>query len=364
MRDSDEQRWDQVRRRDPSADGQFVYAVKTTGIYCRPTCSSRLPNRQNVTFFADSARAELAGFRACLKCRPATAHDSSSARQRAIVRACRLIDCSDKSPALSELAAAAGLSSFHFHRVFKEVVGMTPKAYASSVKSNDFRRKLAESPTVSEAINASGLSASLHKSKTIARTLGMKPSEYRNRGAGQEIRFAIARCRLGWTLVAATDRGICMIELGDSAEALRDRLQLKFGKATLNEAGPELDELVARVVAMIDTPSRTPDLPLDIQGTAFQRRVWDALRAIPSGSTLSYSEVARKIGAPKSTRAVARACASNSIAIAIPCHRVVRNDGSLSGFRWGIEKKRELLDSEAATLPALANTSSNTCADE
>jgi AraC family transcriptional regulator of adaptative response/methylated-DNA-[protein]-cysteine methyltransferase len=343
---TDKSRWQAVTRREPRADGAFFYAVTTTGVYCRPTCPSRLPNRTNVVFFSGCADAERAGFRACKRCKPRSARTRSPAHA-AIVRACKMIDAADEPLGLHELARTVGLSPFYFHRLFKEIVGVTPKGYAAAQRMQRMRDKLPEAGSVTRAIYDAGFGSSSRFYERAGDMLGMTPSHYKTGAAGLRIRFAIANSYLGSVLVAATERGICTIEFGDTPEALRARLAARFPRASLVDDDPDFASWIEEVLALMENPSRDFDLPLDIQGTAFQQRVWRALRAIPPGSTATYGAIARRIGRPSATRAVAHACASNAIAVAIPCHRVVGGDGNLKGYRWGIERKRALLDREA-----------------
>ncbi len=341
----DDARWRAVIERDGRADGAFYYAVKTTGVYCRPACSSRQPRRANVVFFASSADAEGAGFRACKRCGPR----SIAARppgHDAVLRACQLIEESAETPGLDELAGAVGLSPFYFHRLFKEVVGVTPKAYAAARRLRRLREGLDRGETVTRAIYGAGFGSGSRCYEGDG--LGMTPSDYRNGAAGLPIRYALAESYLGRVLVAATERCICSIELGDTPGELRAGLAARFSGATLAEGDADFAAMVRRVVAFLEAPGRGLDLPLDVRGTAFQRRVWEALRAIPAGSTASYGEVARRVGSPTAVRAVARACAANPVAVAIPCHRVVGADGGLRGYRWGVGRKRELLRREQA----------------
>lgn len=340
--------WRAVAARDASADGKFCYAVRSTGIYCRPSCASRLANPRNVEFFATSAEAEQAGYRACKRCRPEAA--GRRERQSALIAAaCRAIDAADEAPALADLARRSGLSPYHFHRVFKAVTGVTPKAYADARRGERVRRALGRpGASVTTALYDAGFNSSGRFYEAADGLLGMKPSDYRAGGANSEIRFAIGACSLGAILVAASERGVCAIMLGDDPDALARELQDRFAQARLIGGDAQFERLVAIVVGFIEAPALGLDLPLDVRGTAFQRRVWEALRAIPVGKTASYAEIARRIGAPSSARAVAQACAANRIAVAIPCHRVVRNDGALSGYRWGVERKRALLSREQA----------------
>jgi AraC family transcriptional regulator of adaptative response/methylated-DNA-[protein]-cysteine methyltransferase len=342
-------RWRAVIARDPAADGTFVYSVKSTGVYCRPSCPSRAAKPENVRFHASPSEARLAGYRACKRCRP---DEPSGAREHAarIAEICRYIEMADEAPRLAELAKKAGLSTFHFHRVFKAATGLTPKAYADAHRARRVRETLSRRKTsVTAALYEAGFNSSGRFYESSERMLGMKPGEYRAGGINAEIRFAVGECSLGSLLVAKSERGVCAILLGDDPDALARELQDRFPKARLIGGDREFEEVVAKVVGLIESPSIGLDLPLDVRGTAFQQRVWQALQKIPPGSTVTYSDIARRIGAPAAVRAVARACAANPIAIAIPCHRVVRTDGSLSGYRWGVERKRTLLAREAVT---------------
>lgn len=344
---SDETRWSAVVRRDQNADGLFYYAVQTTGVYCRPSCASRRARREHVRFYASCEEADRAGFRPCRRCRP---HEPALAAQRAaaVARACRLIEADDDTPNLDALAAAVGMSRYHFQRVFKAVTGVTPRAYAAAQRAQRVRHALCHTDTVTEAIYGAGFHSNGRFYATSSEVLGMTPTDFRAGGKGTAIRFAVGECSLGSILVAATDRGVCAISLGEEPEVLVRDLQDRFPQAELIGADQAFEHLVARVVGFVEAPALGLDLPLDVQGTAFQQRVWQALREIPPGATASYTDIAQRLGMPKAVRAVARACAANTIAVAIPCHRVVRRDGSLSGYRWGVERKRLLLDREAA----------------
>ncbi len=339
-------RWQKVVARDRAADGDFVYAVRTTGVYCRPSCAARPAKPENVAFFAGPAEAEAAGFRACRRCTPNAA---SLAEQHAatVEKACRAIETAEAMPSLKALAGSVGMSPYHFHRVFKAVTGLTPKAYATAHRDSRAKEQLARAGSVTEAIYDAGFHSSGRFYATSNAVLGMTPTAYRAGGVDTEIRFALAQCSLGAILVAASDRGICAITLGDDPETLARELQDRFPNANLIGGDAEFEALVARVVGFVEAPQLGLDLPLDVRGTAFQQRVWQALRAIPAGETASYRDIAERIGAPTAMRAVAGACAANAIAVAIPCHRVVRNDGALSGYRWGVERKRALLEKEA-----------------
>lgn len=343
---SDDDKWEAVQHRDVAADGAFVYAVHSTGIYCRPSCAARRPRRENVEFHSTGEAAEHAGFRPCKRCRP---QETSLAERRALVvaQACRLIEDSEDSLTLDDLAKAAGMSRFHFHRVFKSITGLTPKAYTAACRADRVRDELLRSETVTEAIYGAGFNSNGRFYAASSRILGMTPTTFRAGGSGEEIRFALGECSLGTILVAASDKGVCAISLGDDPDELLRDLQDRFSNATLVAGDMDFDRWVAGIVGFIEAPQLGLDLPLDVRGTTFQQRVWHALTEIPIGSTVSYAEVAERIGSPKAVRAVARACASNAIAVAIPCHRVVRSDGALSGYRWGVERKRALLDREA-----------------
>ncbi len=339
-------RWGAVLARDPHADGEFVFSVRTTGVYCRPSCAARQPRPANVAFHATPEDALRAGFRACLRCRPD--ETGAAGRNAAIVTAaCRKIEAAQAPIPLDELARPSGLSRHHFHRVFKSVTGVTPKAYANALRAARVREALPRSGSVTDALYDAGYHSSGRFYAEADGVLGMQPAAFRAGGRDTSIRFAVGESSLGAILVAASERGVCAILMGDDPAALVRELQDIFARATLAGDDTTFDALVARVVGSVEAPQLGLDLPLDVRGTIFQRRVWQALREIPAGETASYSAVAARIGAPRSTRAVAQACASNRIAIAIPCHRVVRRDGALSGYRWGVERKRALLDREA-----------------
>lgn len=337
-------------RRDASADGTFVCAVATTGIYCRPSCPARLPRRENVDFYAEPAAARAAGFRACLRCQP-DGESPAARRAGAVAAACRLIASAiadgDEVPDLAGLAAAAGHAPSHFHRLFRSHTGLTPRQYAAGLRDARAKAALADGGSVTEAIQAGGYGSTSRFYEGAAANLGMTPSAWRAGGQGARIRFAVGQCSLGAIMVAATERGVCAIELGDSAEALLHSLQDRFPAAELVGGDASFDALVAQVIAFAEAPCGTFTLPLDVLGTAFQRRVWEALTRIPPGRTATYTQIAETIGAPRAVRAVAAACAANPVALAVPCHRVVRTDGALAGYRWGLARKRALIDREA-----------------
>lgn len=338
-------RWASVVAHNPQADGTFYYSVSTTGVYCRPSCASRLARPEHVQFHATCADAEKAGFRPCKRCQP---NQPALAEQHTaiVAEACRLIAESEGAPDLAALANHAGMSRYHFHRVFKTITGLTPHDYVIANRMQKVRKNLSSSDTVTEAMYEAGYNSSGRFYETTHEILGMTPSHFRAGGARTDIRFAIGECSLGSILIAKSDLGVCAISLGDDPEVLIRDLQDTFPRANLIGGDEHFEQLVAQVVSFIEDPAIGLHLPFDIRGTAFQQRVWQALRQIPAGETASYSEIARRIGAPKAVRAVAQACGANKLAVAIPCHRVVKNDGSLSGYRWGVERKRALLQKE------------------
>src|SRR5262245_29790384 len=342
---TDAGRWRRVLARD-TGNG-FVYAVSTTGVYCRPSCASRRPRRDHVVFFATPREAGAAGYRACRRCRPDDATGVPSATER-IGRALASIESAETRPTLGERAAAAGLSRFHFHRLFKRLLGVTPREYATTRSLDRLRTELRRGTPVTQAIFEAGFGSSSRVYERSAETLGMTPGAYRAGAPGIAIVYTVIECRLGWLCVAATPRGVCSIELGDSAAVLARRLRSRFPRAALAEDRQRLRRWVGPLLRFVAAPAANLSLPLDVQGTAFQHRVWSALRRVPVGTTVSYTALARRIGRPRAVRAVARACATNSVALAIPCHRVVRSNGDLSGYRWGVERKRRLLALERA----------------
>ena len=339
-------RWQAVLARDSRADGGFVFSVATTGIYCRPGCAARTPNPRNVAFHADAAAAEAAGFRACKRCRPNEA--PLGQRQAALVAAaCRRIEAAEEALSLGELADGVGLSPHHFHRMFKAITGLTPKGYGDAHRAHRVRAALGKGAQVTEALYGAGFGSSGRFYAAADAALGMRPAAYRRGGADTEIRYGIGQSSLGRVLAAASERGICSIMLGDDDAGLIADLQRRFPNAHAIEADAGFAGTVAQVVAMVEEPAGGLALPLDIRGTAFQRRVWQALQAIPPGETRSYGDLAAAVGEPRAARAVAAACAANRIAVAVPCHRVVHRDGSISGYRWGVDRKRRLLAKEA-----------------
>lgn len=345
--DTEPARWAAVTAKDPAADGAFVYSVRTTGVYCRPNCAARPARRENVAFHDSIEAAQAAGFRPCKRCKPDQA-PLAERRAAVVARACRAIEAAEEPPTLEALAQDAGMSAFHFHRVFKAATGLTPKAYADARRAELVRQALGESETVTEAIYDAGFNSGGRFYEQSAKVLGMTPTRFRAGGHQALIRFAVGQCSLGSILVAATDKGVCAILLGEDPEALVRDLQDRFDRAELVGGDAKFETLVAKVVGLVERPSLGHDLPLDVRGTAFQQRVWQALQAIPAGATASYAQIAEQIGQPSAVRAVAQACGANALAVAIPCHRVVRTDGALSGYRWGVERKQALLEREAA----------------
>ena len=342
----DDPRWARIVSRDKSADGLLWYSVATTGVYCRPSCPSRTANPKNVQLHDSLASARATGFRPCKRCNPEGL--STDCENAAIVaRACRMIEESEEEPSLSELAKVVNRSSSYFHRVFKATTGLTPKGYAIAHRAKRVRQCLNSGMSVTGAIYDAGFNSSGRFYETSTDMLGMTPTQYMKGGANEEIRFAVGEASLGAILVASSRKGVAAILLGDDPDELVRDLQDRFPKAKLIGADREYEALVAHVVGFVEMPKFGLDLPLDVRGTAFQQRVWQALQEIPVGRTVSYAEIARRIGAPKAVRAVAGACAKNNLAIAIPCHRVVKNDGAISGYAWGVERKRALLDREA-----------------
>lgn len=343
---SDESRWQAVETRDNRADEQFVFAVKTTGICCRPSCSARHPLRKNVLFFENVAAAVDAGFRPCKRCQP----DKPGPEQQRIDRiteACRILEASSEPIVLAELAVRVAMSPFHFHRLFKQVTGLTPHAWQKALRAKRLREQLNEGEGVTRAVFEAGYQSGSNFYQQANEVLGMTAKQYRRGGARATIQFVVGSCRLGEFLVAQSERGICAILLGNDKQSLIHELETLFPNSSLDVGDESFARRVAQVVSVLEHPGQQVALPLDIQGTAFQQQVWQALRQIPAGQTASYSDIAQRIGKPQAVRAVAGACAANKLAVVIPCHRVVRNDGALSGYRWGVDRKRQLLEIEA-----------------
>src|SRR5215471_6790319 len=339
--------WARIVARDKTADGHLWYSVYTTGVYCRPSCPSRTANPNNVQLHDTLESAKATGFRPCKRCNPDG--PSIECENAALVaRACRIIEESEEEPSLEVLAAVVGRSPTYFHRLFKAATGVTPKDYAIAHRAAKVRQGLASGSSVTEAIYDAGFNSSGRFYEKSTGMLGMTPSQYRAGGANEEIKFAVGQTSLGAILVASSKKGVAAILLGDDPDKLVRNLQDRFPKARFIGADRDYEALVARVVGLVETPTIGLDLPLDVRGTAFQQRVWQALREVRVGETVCYAEIARRIGSPQAARAVAAACAANNLAVAIPCHRVVRNDGSLSGYAWGVERRRALLAREAS----------------
>ncbi len=345
---ADEARWRAVLDRDPRSDGGFVFAVRTTGVYCRPSCPARRPHRENVTFFEGPDAAEEKGFRACRRCHPRDA-DPRAARTALVRRACARLDEDRGEPwRLSALAKAVGASPRHLLRTFKEVLGVTPRQYADARRLAAFKGKLRKGDSVTGALYDVGFGSSSRLYEDVQGRLGMTPATYRRGGRGMSIGYTLAESPLGRLLVAATARGVAAVSLGDSDAVLSSALRAEYPAAEIRREDAPLQGWVRMVLDQIDGATPRADLPLDVQATAFQHRVWQELRAIPRGQTRSYSEVARRLGRPRAARAVARACASNRVALLVPCHRVVEAGGGLGGYRWGVARKRALLEREQA----------------
>ena len=344
--DDNASQWNAVLSKDSSYDGQFVFAVSSTGVYCRPSCPSRRANRENVSFFELPEAAERAGFRACLRCRPKEARAKDNRVQMA-QRVCRTIEDSDGEPVtLAKLSQEVGVSPFHLQRTFKSVMGITPSQFAEECRIRKFRKSVRNGGAITEAIYDAGYGSSSRLYEGSASQLGMTPATYGKGGKGAVINYTVVECHLGHLLVAATEKGVCSVKLGDTPEQLAKDLAAEFPAAEINWDEQPLHPSVHAVVDYLSHKTPHIDLPLDIQATAFQRQVWEQLRAIPYGETYSYTQVAKAIGQEKAVRAVARACATNPLALVIPCHRVIREDSSLGGYRWGLERKRQLLKDE------------------
>ena len=348
--------WQAVIERSRAADAAFVFAVTSTGVYCRPSCPARRPHRRNARFFATPAQAKAAGFRACRRCDPDRLQETATPDRStaAIAHACRLIDTAETMPTLKALAQACGLSPAHFHRTFKSALGVTPKAYADGVRANRLRAALPASSSITAAIHDAGFSAPSRFYAAADKILGMAPKSFRTAGRGERIAHIFAQSSLGLVLIAFSTKGVCAILLGENRDELLGDLRRRFAQAEHVDGDDDLAALVQPLIANIDAPAApsstaASSLPLDLRGTAFQLRVWEALREIPAGQTVSYAQLAHSIGAPRAVRAVAGACAANPLAIIVPCHRVVAADGGLAGYRWGNERKKALLAREAET---------------
>jgi AraC family transcriptional regulator of adaptative response/methylated-DNA-[protein]-cysteine methyltransferase len=335
-------KWQQVMARDARQDGRFVFAVRTTGIYCRPSCPSRRPRRESVEFFTQPSEAERAGYRACLRCKPTEV----SAQAHYVRQARQVLDSAEGSVSLADLSQRVGVSAFHLQRMFKRATGLSPREYQAARRMQQVKSELRKGGDVTTALYEAGFSSPSRLYEKSSQQLGMTPGAYRRGGAGVRITYAIAPTSLGRMLVAATARGLCAVRFGETASELAGELKNEFRAADLHRDDSKMRQYIEPLLAAIRGDSASVDVPLDVRASAFQKKVWDALREIPRGETRSYSEVAREIGHPEAVRAVARACASNPVALAVPCHRVIRGDGELAGYRWGIEKKKKLLERE------------------
>ncbi|HUZ01713.1 MAG TPA: bifunctional DNA-binding transcriptional regulator/O6-methylguanine-DNA methyltransferase Ada [Thermomicrobiaceae bacterium] len=347
---TDAERWQAVEARAAGADGRFVYAVRSTGIYCRPSCPSRRPGREQTVFFPDPATAEDSGFRPCRRCRP----EQAIAPRAELVRrtSAWIEEHVDESPTLADLGQALGVSPAHLQRTFKQSTGVSPRQYAEAVRLERIKARLKEGDDVTTALYDAGYGSSSSLYERAPAALGMTPRTYGRRGEGMAIGYAIADCSLGRVLVAATARGICAVSFGEGDRELAALLEREYPAADVRRDGDALEEWVRLVVARIDGDPVSAEVPLDVRATAFQARVWAALRRIPRGEVRSYGQVAAELGEPSAVRAVATACASNPAAVVIPCHRVVRSDGTLGGYRWGTERKQRLLERERSAVPA------------
>jgi AraC family transcriptional regulator of adaptative response/methylated-DNA-[protein]-cysteine methyltransferase len=338
-------KWQQVMARDARQDGRFVFAVRTTGIYCRPSCPSRRPRRESVEFFADPNQAERAGYRACLRCKPT----ELSSQAQYVARARQLLDNAESVMTLSGLSKRVGLSPFHLQRLFKRATGLSPREYQSARRMQQVKSGLRNGDDVTTALYDAGFGSPSRLYEKAPQQLGMTPGEYRRGGSGKSVRFAIAPTPLGRLLVAATERGLCAVRFGESVSDLERDLRREFHAAEVQRDDEAMMPYLEPLLATILGENTTINLPLDVRATAFQMKVWEKLRHIPRGETRSYRDIASEIGAPSAVRAVARACASNPVALAVPCHRVVRSDGDLAGYRWGLERKRKLLERERSS---------------
>lgn len=346
---TDEDFWQAVVAKDKKQDGNFVYGVRTTGVYCRPSCAARLPRRENVTFYGESEQAQAAGLRACKRCRPDERHPADELAGQI----CRYIEENlDEDLSLEKLGAQLNSSPYHLQKVFKKVMGVTPRQYAEACRVRHFKSQLRAGREIAGAVYEAGFGSSSQIYERAAVQLGMTPAAYRKGGKGMTIRYNVVKCGLGYMLVAATEQGICAVSLADDPNDLYRELKAEYPKATFEEAGNSLDSWIIELLEHLNGRKSDLTLPIAVAYTPFQAQVWQELRRIPYGSTRSYGEVAQALGQPKAVRAVARACASNKVALLIPCHRVIREDGDLGGYRWGLERKRNLLRQEKEQIAA------------
>jgi AraC family transcriptional regulator of adaptative response/methylated-DNA-[protein]-cysteine methyltransferase len=335
--------WQAVQQNDARFNDAFVYAVNSTKIYCKPSCSSKLPKRENVKFFSSYETAEAKGFRACLRCKPQS--ETANPQTAIVLRACEIIETKEQT-SLENLSAELNLSSTHLQRIFKEIIGVSPKKFAESKRLEKFKNELRSGSGVTEAIYEAGFGSSSRLYENVSQKLGMTPTVYRRGGENMQIDFTITACDLGKLLVARTEKGICAVTFGETDEILTENLKSEYPNAEIQQNETNLKEFVEAILANLEGTNKTLDLPLDLQATAFQMRVWELLRKIPYGETVSYQQIAEKNGNKNAVRTVASACASNRVALVIPCHRVVRSKGELSGYRWGSERKKNILEKE------------------
>jgi AraC family transcriptional regulator, regulatory protein of adaptative response / methylated-DNA-[protein]-cysteine methyltransferase len=336
--------WKAVQNNDAKFNGAFVYAVNSTKIYCKPSCASKLPKRENVRFFDDLSDAETNGFRACLRCQPK--NEATNLQTKIVLRACEILE-SEEQIALEDLSAELNLSAAHLQKIFKEIIGVSPKKYAEAKRLEKFKTEVQKGSDVTNAMYEAGFNSSSRLYENVSEKLGMTPKTYAKGGKNMKINYTITDCNLGKLLVARTEKGVCAVTFGDDAETLTANLFNEYLNAEIAENNANLKDYVEAILANLKGTNKTLDLPMDLQATAFQMRVWDILRKIPYGETVSYQQVAETLGNKNAVRAVATACASNRVALGIPCHRVVRSNGELSGYRWGIERKKQLLEQES-----------------
>jgi len=336
--------WKAVQNNDARFNGAFVYGVNSTGIYCKPSCSSRLPKRENVKFFTSFEIAENKGFRACLRCKPQS--ETANPQTEIVIRACEILEAEEQIT-LEDLSAELNLSAAHLQKIFKEIIGVSPKKFAELKRLEKFKNEIKKGNEVTDAMYEAGFNSSSRLYENVAEKLGMTPKTYAKKGKNMKIDYTITNCDLGKLLVARTEKGVCAVTFGDDENALTENLFSEYEQAKITENDTNLKDYVKAILANLEGADKTLDLPLDLQATAFQMRVWEILRKIPYGETVSYSDVAAQIGNKNSVRAVATACASNRVALVIPCHRVIGKSGDLSGYRWGIERKAKLLQKES-----------------
>jgi AraC family transcriptional regulator of adaptative response/methylated-DNA-[protein]-cysteine methyltransferase len=347
MPGSANQKWSIVLARDAKSDGRFVYAVKSTGVFCRPSCPSRRPRRENVEFFDSPIQAQQAGYRACRRCTPLEPNPQA----QKVEAACRYIDQNlDITLSLTAISRHVAISPFHFQRLFKRILGISPREYQQARRAGKFREALRGEGSVTEAIYEAGYSSSSRVYESIPAQLGMTPSAFRSGGEGVVIRCTVIATELGRLLVATTERGVCAVRFGESETALLRELKQDFAAAAIQRDDKGLEQVASQIKQLLQGSNAPLNIPLDLRGTAFQQMVWKELRRIPAGETRSYTEVAKTIGRPKSVRAVANACGSNPVALVVPCHRVVQKNGSLAGYRWGVKRKAALLEKEHSAI--------------